>query len=379
MLIAIFAVLILFIALLVTLLLSWSPGRTQPLLDQNSRQIPGSISEKIFVNINGLDQGMFIQSVNPDNPVLLFIHGGLGMPEFFLNAKHPAGLEQSFTVCWWERRGAGLSYSSGMSPQDVTVEQWISDTIAVTDYLLERFGRKKIVLAGHSGGSFIGIQTAARAPEKYLAYVGISQMAHQIESEKLTYRLMLEQYAKAGNEKMVKKLKQYPILNSDPAVLLAYFPSLARDQAMHDLGIGTMHTMKSVISGVFLPTWQCRNYTLREKINIWRGKAFLQRSTNIPGQMIMTDLRKKVSKLELPVYFISGIHDYTVCYALSKEYLKGMEAPVKGFYTFHSSAHSPLFEEPERFRQILAEDVLNGKNDLADQDSARGMTTHMIT
>lgn len=40
-----------------------------------------------------------------------------------------------------------------------------------------------------------------------------------------------------------------------------------------------------------------------------------------------------------PVYIvqlksISGIHDYTVCYALSKEYLARIEAPVKGFILF---------------------------------------------
>jgi len=41
----------------------------------------GSISEKIHVEVNGVRQGMFIKSRNPSNPVLLFLHGGTGMPE----------------------------------------------------------------------------------------------------------------------------------------------------------------------------------------------------------------------------------------------------------------------------------------------------------
>ena len=38
---------------------------------------------------------------------------------------------------------------------------------------------------------------------------------------------------------------------------------------------------------------------------------------------------------------------------------------MKGFYTFEQSAHSPLFEEPRKMRQVLIEDVLAGLNNLA--------------
>jgi len=36
-----------------------------------------------------------------------------------------------------------------------------------------------------------------------------------------------------------------------------------------------------------------------------------------------------------------------------------VNAPVKEFYSFENSAHSPLFEEHERFMDILKRDVLN--------------------
>jgi hypothetical protein len=39
---------------------------------------------------------------------------------------------------------------------------------------------------------------------------------------------------------------------------------------------------------------------------------------------------------------------------------------VKGFYTFEKSAHSPLFEEPDRMNRTLREDVLTRDNHLAD-------------
>jgi pimeloyl-ACP methyl ester carboxylesterase len=74
----------------------------------------------------------------------------------------------------------------------------------------------------------------------------------------------------------------------------------------------------------------------------------------------------KVKRLEIPVYLFHGIYDYTTSYTLAKEYFEKMEAPVKGFYTFEHSAHSPLFEEPDRMQKILSEDVLKNEINLAD-------------
>jgi pimeloyl-ACP methyl ester carboxylesterase len=138
-----------------------------------------------------------------------------------------------------------------------------------------------------------------------------------------------------------------------------------RDPAMHSLGIGTTHDMDSVITGLFLPSLQSRDYTLIEKVNTWRAKA----SSGVAllwDDMLTTDLSKQVTKLDIPVYFFSGIYDYTVNYTLAKDYFEKLQAPVKGFYTFEHSAHSPIFEEPEKVRKIMQLDVLVGANSLAD-------------
>jgi pimeloyl-ACP methyl ester carboxylesterase len=127
------------ILILVGLLLLWSyPGKPKPFVDQSGRPLAGSLSEKIFVDINGVKQGMFIKSKNETNPVLLFLHGGPGMPEYFLTEQYPTGLEDDFTVVWWDQRGAGLSYSGEITPEMMTYEQLIADTLDVTNYLRKR-------------------------------------------------------------------------------------------------------------------------------------------------------------------------------------------------------------------------------------------------
>jgi len=349
---------------LLGILLAWSPGQPQPFLNENGRPLAGSLSEKTHVEINVVEQGMFIKSKNIHNPVLLFVHGGPGMPAYWLTQRYPTGLEDHFTVVWWEQRGAGLSYHPDLSPETMTADQFIADTQEVTRYLLKRFGKEKIYLMGHSWGSYIGIQAAAQAPDLYYAYIGMGQLVYQIQSEQLAYEYALAQFKNNGDLRMVRKLESAPPTMTVP--LPAAYEAL-RDEYMHSLGIGTTHEMKSVITGIFLPSWQFREYTLAEKVNLWRGKVYSRsRAFSLWETMLATDLTQQVTELAIPVYFFHGIYDYTCAYPLTVAYFDKLQTPLKGFYTFENSAHSPIFEEPEKALKILLEDVLNGKNSLAD-------------
>jgi pimeloyl-ACP methyl ester carboxylesterase len=345
----------------VGVLLFMSPGTPKPFLDDGGRPLAGSISEKSKVNINGVEQGMFIKGKNICNPVLLYLHGG--MPDYFLTERYPTGLDEDFTVVWWEQRGSGISYDATAPLASVNSEQLVSDAVAVTNYLRLRFGRDKIYLMGHSGGTFIGIQTAAQAPELYHAYLGVAQMSNQFESEKLAYKFMLQQFTVGGNTKMVQRLEEAPVGGAAP-LPDAYLK--VRDVAMHQLGVGTMHGMKSIVTGLLFPSLRNREYTLREKIGLWRGKIFS--GDGLWNAQLSTDLATKVTRLEIPAYFFHGVYDYTVSYPLAKSYCQLLVAPVKGFYTFKHSAHSPLFEEPGRMREIVRTDVLTASRTLADPE-----------
>ena len=66
--------------------------------------------------------------------------------------------------------------------------------------------------------------------------------------------------------------------------------------------------------------------------------------------------------------FLLGVYDYTCSYPLAKSYFEQIHAPLKGYYTFEQSAHSPIFEEPEKVLGILQQDVMAGTNNLADPE-----------
>lgn len=319
----------------------------------------GGLSEKIRLPINGASQGLILKSTDVSQPVLLYLHGG--MPDYFLTRQHPTGLDDLFTVCWWEQRGSGLSFDPGADPRLVTLDQLVADTLAVADYLRHRFGQDRIYLMGHSGGTYLGMHAIARHPDRFHAYVGVAQIADQRRSEQLAYEHMLRAFRAAGDTRMVKRLEAAPV--TEDAVPAGYLA--VRDAAMHRLGGGTMRSMRSVVTGILFESLRCPDYSLRDTANLWRGKM-TSGVSSMWTSMLSTRLVSDIPRVDLPVYFAHGAHDLTCSIQVAREYFAALQAPHKAFYTFTNSAHSPLFEEPERFCEVMKTDVLTGGRSLAD-------------
>ena len=319
------------------------------------------MNDKFFIEINGARQGMFLQSENTENPVLLFLHGGAGSPEIAFTQKYPTGLEKLFTVCWWEQRGSGISYNNKITPQEMTMEQMIADTIAVTHYLRKRFGKEKIYIMGHSWGSLLGVLTVQQKPELFYAYIGIGQVAQQDRSERLAYTYMLEEFCKAHDKKMIRCLKKFPI-DSGGKVSIKYLN--VRSTGMNKLGVGVMRSMNSMMDCVAIVLGY-KGYTWGEKLKFPLGNSFSLKC--LWDTVLEIDLIKQVPELQLPVYIFQGKHDYQVSYVVAKDFATILNAPIKGFYTFENSAHSPCFEEPEKMCDILRVDVLQNQVSLSDK------------
>jgi pimeloyl-ACP methyl ester carboxylesterase len=258
-----------------------------------------------------------------------------------------------------------MSYSNSLNAGEITNEQMILDIIAVSNYLRERFDKDKIYLLAHSGGTFYGIQAASRSPELYHAYIGMAQMANTRESEIAAYNYMRSYYLEQNNKPMVKKIDKYKVSGTDEE-FFEYMTSMLRDNTMHKLGIGTARRMNSVFKGIFLPVMNCKAYTIKEKLNIWKGKTFLRTQTGLVRDVAEINISEMITSLELPVFFMSGIYDYTVNYSITKNYYETLQATQKGFYSFENSAHSPLWEEPEKFIAIMNTDVIKAEFNLAD-------------
>ena len=195
---------------------------------------------------------------------------------------------------------------------------------------------------GHSFGTYLGIQAAVQAPQLYHAYIGVAQSVNLALSEELAYEWLLNYYR--DDKKILNQLEKFPYGTA------AY--ERIRDRVMHEAGIGTTHTMYSVITGIFLAVMKHREYTLKEKFQVWQGKAF-SKSSPLNEEFRQANLSDLITRLDLPVLFFSGAYDYTVNHHLSEIFLEDIKAPQKHFYLFEDSAHSPIFEEPEAVLKIL--------------------------
>ncbi|OTO19940.1 alpha/beta fold hydrolase [Enterococcus sp. 3H8_DIV0648] len=185
-----------------------SPGKLASLKNEKGETISGSISEKKFVEIGGIKQGMFIRGEDQSKPVLLFLHGGPGTPEFAMSEAWGTQdrLEKEFVVCYWDQRGTGMSNTKNLDSKTMTKAQAITDTIEVTNYLRKRFKQDKIYLMGHSWGAYVGIHAAEKNPELYSAYMGIGQPIHQKKGQRLAYDYLRKHAKEINDKKSVKKL-----------------------------------------------------------------------------------------------------------------------------------------------------------------------------
>ncbi len=337
--------------LLILIIFPPSSGKLPQFYNEKAEIVKNSISEKLCLEIDNGKLGMIVTGKDIGNPVLLVCGGGPGIPEYLLENMYPSCLAEKFVVCYLEYRGTGLSYSSEIKAEEMTTERYISDVLAVTSYLSERFGQEKIYIMGHSFGSYIAIKTVQQSPDYYNAYIAMAQNCNQTESEYLAYDYMKAEYKQSGNTKMAEKFENCPIRES-AEMYNKYFSSSLRDTAMHELGVGTTRDMNSVITGIFFPSLRCKVYTWQERINIWRGKAF---STQFPvvEDSIRFNAFDEIASLQIPIYFFAGKYDYTCNYDLQYEFYEQVEAPIKEFYTFENSAHSPIFEESEKALELI--------------------------
>ena len=91
----------------------------------------------------------------------------------------------------WDQRGSGKSYAALDPTSTYTLERWSADTIALTDYLRDRFAEEKIYLLGESWGSTLGVLAVQERPDLFHAYIGSGQMVSQRETDRIIWRDLL--------------------------------------------------------------------------------------------------------------------------------------------------------------------------------------------
>lgn len=301
------------------------------------------IHEEQYVPINGIEQWVTING-NPAKPIILFLHGGPGSPITpYIDVLYK-DLEKDFIVVQWDQRGSGRTYGHNNPPEELTpeylkahpltLEQMTSDGISLSQYLLQHFGKKKIILSGTSWGSALGLKIATKAPELFYAYVGHSQIVNPNFSTERYARLykMAEDkkdndalkilntigqppYASAKNSGLLYRvIKKYERANSTPApenwFVLAPEYDNEKDRKNREDG----------------DDYSFVNFVGDQKLGV-------------PSMGASIDIMKDNLNVKVPVYLIQGEEDILTPKEMSRKYFDALKAPKKEYFLLPKAAH----------------------------------------
>lgn len=305
--------------------------------------------------INNIKQHIFICGESNDNPVLLYLHGGPGTPDFFFIKDTLQPLEKLFTLCYWEQRGAGRSYATLRKKNSITLEQLILDAAAVSRYLADKFGQNKIYVLGHSWGTYLGSHLVHRYPELFHAYLSIGQVTDQYLSEQESYDFVKQQAYFRKDKGVLRKLNKWTVPAKD-AGSTAWLSYLNFERWRVAAYRGSMYKRNLFI----LVVWKLltfREYTLTDKLNYIKGGSFSL--SKLWDDIINFNISDNITEYKLPVFFFHGLHDHHCYYEGAKNYFVKIMGPKKRFYSFQDAAHFPHVECFEEFEKIIREEVLS--------------------
>ena len=298
-----------------------------------------------------------IRSNDENNPVVLFLHGGAGSPDRAFVMKYQSPLADICTIVAWDQRGAGLAYNKNLAKTEIlTKELYITDTHNVIQYLKERFHKEKIIIAGHSFGSWLGVWVAQRFPEDIAAFAGTGQTVDIVKNEDISFAFVMDEALRRNDKRAIKKLNTV-----GPPVNGFY----------KDYRVGVQRNYLSKYGGIYygkyrgrflsiLCLWPILPYMLKEysigtMLNFNKGNRHCH---NSPMGKERVNFIEQARELDVPVYLFIGRHDYNTPFVLAEEWYDVLRAPHKQLIWFEKSGHFPHNEEAEAWNKAFARYVL---------------------
>ena len=295
-----------------------------------------SVSELRTIEISGADLEVMMRGNDSSNPVMIFVHGGPCCSEIPYVRKYQDELEKDFTIVHYDQRGSGKSYEFGKDYSSVTAADHVADLIALTEYIRDYLGKDRVILAGHSYGTYIATQAAAERPDLYSAYVGIGQMSDTIQSELSTLQKCITAADREKDAEYLKSLES-AIKSGEGLVPRDYVRK-------YGFASRSMDDNKDYFKGFFFGT----EYNLMDAVRFYTASAKYQ--DTLVMEALKNPISELVTEIDVPVYFVMGRYDGMTSPEVAEEYLNSIKGEgMKEFVLFDESAHYPQFEEKEKF------------------------------
>jgi pimeloyl-ACP methyl ester carboxylesterase len=302
---------------------------------------PGGIDDLLAVDVGGIQQWISVRGNDPANPLLLFLHGGPGSPMMPESWTFQRPWEDFFTVVQWDQRGGGKTFTSAKRKPDssMTIDEMQADAEQLIDLLLQKYGKRKLFLLGHSWGSFLGVRIAQHHPELLYAYIGVGQVVNMRRNEQVGYQMTLAAAEAAKNESAVRELKRIaPYPDADGSIPpLKTFTERKWDVALGGMLYGQSaddESQRCELSPQY-DAYDCRSRQMGEGA-----------TAGILWPQLTSANLDKVSVFKCPVFIFAGSHDMTTPEPLQFDFYKRIEAPEKKYFRIERASHYVFSEAP---------------------------------
>ena len=314
---------------------------------------PNGVQDSFEATLGGARQVVNVRGADKGNPILIFVHGGPGAVEMPFAWAFQRPWEDVFTVVQYDQRGAGRSYPlndpATLAPT-MTVERYRDDAIELIELLKKRYGKRKVVLLGHSWGSIVGLSVAIKRHDLLYAYVCVGQGIDFREGERVGMAWTRAKVLAAGNSEAVAAIDA-----------LAPYPqgefTIAKADGWRKYAIpyGSLMYNKPDLNLYFQTPRLSPEYSEADRKAWGKGSEFSV--TTLWPQLADVSFTK-VKKMDVPIVFLLGRHDYTVPSPVAAQWFAQVKAPSKKLVWLEHSAHMPMVEEPGNFFAALLRDVL---------------------
>lgn len=310
-------------------------------------EAPNGIESLELVSLNGLDQWVKLRGHDVDNPVLLFLHGGPGMPELPVSHLSDLELEKHFTVVHWDQRAAGKTRRQGFDEADLRVPVFVDDALALVGHLQARFNKDKIYLVGHSWGTMMGTLAVRDHPELFHAYVGMGQLTNLTDNEVVGLEYVRRRAREEGNAKALAELEGLHPPYSDNIDEMSIQRKWLYMYGGGLRGLG--------FDDLFLAYFTSPDYSL---LDLFAMSQSIASAAVMWPEMAEYDFLTDALKFDVPVYFFAGRHDYNTPSVLAEKYMELLDAPHKEMVWFENSAHLMNASDPDHYQDMLINKVL---------------------
>ena len=336
------------------------------LINNNKNKIDteNGIQESTYIDVNGIKQYIQIRGENTENPVMIFIHGGPASPMGYVSAYYQRELESELTIINYDQRGCGRTYYANDCNANSNIDLLVSDLNVIVEYAKKRFGKDKVIIAGHSWGTVIGSIYVQKYSENVSCYIGISQITNLYENKLNAARMALEKDEIKGTkdeQKLTELIKKMSQIKNYDDMSLDDLGQLVSITSKYIACEGEMSGLYQMITGITSPDMNFDDMKwFMSQMNT--EKFFVQNKEIMECAFFGFDIDKLSKNYNVPVYYLAGKGDYAVCQKDTQTYYESIEAPNKAFYWIDNAGHSMFMDNPKLYCDTIR-NILSKIND----------------